>query len=146
MTHASSRDVEEDGPGATAVAWHRLGRPPARPTQGDRILRALRQVGARGITATDFALPHVIDGGRPITGLAARIDELRSGGHAIDRIGTRHRCAIYCLAGDADVRSDDHTALVGRAPQLGLKDTTDVLFDPVLGAAPPRSALDPEAT
>jgi len=66
-------------------------------TQCERVLAALERSGAHGITQVDFALPNVIDGGPPITRVAARIKELRDQGHPIRNGHIRDRCRIYRL-------------------------------------------------
>lgn len=66
-------------------------------TQTNRVLAALYRAGRAGITQVDFALPNVIDGGAPITRVAARIKDLRDTGVRIEVIGTRHSCAVYAL-------------------------------------------------
>jgi hypothetical protein len=66
-------------------------------TQKARVLDALRRVGSHGLTAIDFSPPHVIDGGAPITRVAARIEELRAGGHKISSRGRRSKCVVYVL-------------------------------------------------
>ena len=70
------------------------------PTQAERILAALRAVGQRGITSVDFLAPDVIDDGKPITRVAARIHELREDGHQILSVGRRNRCDVYVLVND----------------------------------------------
>jgi len=67
-------------------------------SQRDRILRALRNAGDRGVTQVDFLGFPAVDGGAPITRVAARIEELRKEGHPIVNVGTRDKCAIYRLA------------------------------------------------
>ncbi len=67
------------------------------PSQTERVLNALRKAGGRGVTQVDFSLPDVIDGGPPITRVAARIKDLRRQGHTIVPAGTRQRCRIYEL-------------------------------------------------
>jgi hypothetical protein len=69
--------------------------------QRARVLAALRSRGARGVSAPDFLLPDIIDGGKPITRLAARMLELREDGHEIQVIGENHGCAVYRLMRDA---------------------------------------------
>lgn len=64
--------------------------------QTTRVLRALRR-HPDGITQVDFLLPNVIDGGRPITRLAARIRDLRTEGEEIVTDGERYGCAVYKL-------------------------------------------------
>lgn len=65
-------------------------------TQSKRVLRALRR-HPEGICQPEFLLPNVIDGGPPITRLAARIRDLRSQGHEIVTDGERYGCAVYRL-------------------------------------------------
>lgn len=72
-------------------------------TQTDRVLRALERAGARGITAVDFQLPDVIDGGPPILRVAARIEELADAGHRIADGGKRDRCKVYVIATTGEV-------------------------------------------
>jgi hypothetical protein len=70
-------------------------------TQKLRVLAALRSRGARGITSVDFLLPNIIDGGKPITRVAARVLELRQENHRIVVEGERDGCYIYRLLEDA---------------------------------------------
>jgi hypothetical protein len=72
-----------------------------RPTQAERVLKALMRRGAQGIDATDFMLPGVIDGWPPVTRLAARIFELKGRGHDVVVVGERHGCSVYALSADA---------------------------------------------
>ena len=71
-------------------------------TQVDRVLAAVTRAGARGITAVDFAAPDVIDGGKPIMRVAARINDIRNDGIAIVTDGERNGCAVYKLASAID--------------------------------------------
>ena len=65
-------------------------------SQNDRVLKALRQAGDTGLSASDFdGSRPVIDGGRQIKRLAARIGELRSAGHQISSVTTRSGGASY---------------------------------------------------
>jgi hypothetical protein len=70
-------------------------------SQRARVLAALRSRGADGVCAPDFLLPNVLDGGKPITRLAARMLELREDGHEIQVVGEKHGCAVYRLMRDA---------------------------------------------
>lgn len=79
------------------------------PTQAERVLRALRRAGERGLTAVDFGLPHVVDGGEPVTRLAARVLELREQGHTIVKAGRRNKCAVYKLVEQPAVSSASAT-------------------------------------
>jgi len=68
-------------------------------TQLERVRAALRQHPGRGICAVDFLRYPTIDGGPPITRLAARIGELVEAGVSIENAGTREKCKVYRLAG-----------------------------------------------
>lgn len=68
--------------------------------QKARVLAALRSRGAHGITAVDFLLPDVIDRGKPVTRVAARVLELRQDGHRIVVEGERDGCYVYRLLED----------------------------------------------
>lgn len=110
-------------------------------SQQDRVLAALRRAGRFGITQVDFSLPDVVDGGKPITRVAARIKDLRDVGHIIAKRGTRSRCAVYILkrqvVSDEPVRDQPRLGgpdrTVGEPPSAGSSDTT-TLFDPAVGA------------
>lgn len=64
--------------------------------QRDRVLRALKR-HPDGVTQVDFLAPNVIDGGAPITRVAARIRDLRQDGHVIEVNGERYGCVVYRL-------------------------------------------------
>jgi hypothetical protein len=106
-----------------------------RLTQRDRVLQALQRVGSHGLTQVDFQPPSVIDGGAPITRVAARIEELRDAGHRIDSTGRRDKCVIYVLR-DKPVRHEPITpageapvaSLFGPGPRSAIFD-----YDPDLG-------------
>jgi hypothetical protein len=66
-----------------------------RPTQVDRVERALRELGQFNETA--FAAPNVLDGGLPIQRVAARIFELRQRGLLIDTRRESNGTATYIL-------------------------------------------------
>lgn len=73
-------------------------------TQRERVLRALRCAGERGITARDlYAVP--VDGGPRISRVAARILELRDAGFDIDASGERDGHAVYVLHEHPDYRT-----------------------------------------
>lgn len=67
-------------------------------TQAERVLAALRAHPDRGICAVDFLRFPTVDGGPPITRLAARIGELRDAGEPILNHGIRDKCRVYRLA------------------------------------------------
>lgn len=61
-------------------------------TQTDRVLQ--QASSERGVTAVDFQLPNVIDGGPPILRVAARVNELAETWD-IRVIGKRDKCVVY---------------------------------------------------
>ena len=65
-------------------------------TQKERILRMLNQRGGLGVTPVDFQGPDVIDGGKPILRLAARVGDLRDDGYVI-RTFKKGQVAKYVL-------------------------------------------------
>lgn len=65
-------------------------------SQCERVLLALMRYPR--VSVIDFLAPVVIDGGRPITRLAARIRDLRSEGYDIEHAGVVNGCASYRLA------------------------------------------------
>lgn len=65
--------------------------------QAPRVLAALRAHPDRGVTSVDFLRIPTIDGGPPITRLAARIKELKDDGHSIVDAGTKDGCKVYRL-------------------------------------------------
>lgn len=65
-------------------------------SQNERVLLALMRYPR--VSVTDFLAPAVVDGGKPITRLAARINDLRAEGHKIERAGRVNGCASYRLA------------------------------------------------
>lgn len=92
-------------------------------TQLVRVLRALRAVGSRGLTATDFIRQPTFDGGAPITRLAARIDELRDAGHHIEGRGRRDACTVYVLVDVAAGPAAAHTPHADGAPPCAERGT-----------------------
>lgn len=60
-----------------------------------RILARLQ--AGHDVSPIDFQLPAVVDGGKPILRVAARILELRNDGYQIDVVATRNECAVYRL-------------------------------------------------
>lgn len=64
-------------------------------TQTDRVLAALHKLPEHGITQVDFLRFPTVDGGPPITRLAARIEELRSEGFNIESCERRDKCTVY---------------------------------------------------
>lgn len=87
-------------------------------TQSERVLRALQTAGSRGVTQVDFSLPDVVDGGPPITRVAARVKDLREQGHMIIGAGLRQSCRVYLLVPQA-----------GPAAPTGASDTAYVAAD-----------------
>ena len=65
-------------------------------SQTQRVLKALENAGPRGISASDFdGSQPVVDGGRQIKRLAARIGELRADGHKIISVSTKSDGAVF---------------------------------------------------
>jgi hypothetical protein len=65
------------------------------PTQTDRVIKAARSF--RGVCQADFFAGSVVDGGKPITRLAARIFDAEQQGHAFEIIGRRQGFKVYRL-------------------------------------------------
>ncbi len=65
--------------------------------QAERVLEALRHVGGKGLTQVDYLRYPTIDGGPPITRVAARIEELRGLGYCIESGERRDKCVVYRL-------------------------------------------------
>lgn len=70
-------------------------------TQVDRVVAAARSY--RGITAVDFLGPNTIDGGPPITRVAARLWDAEQDGFSFECIGKRDRCKVFRLCGEPDI-------------------------------------------
>jgi hypothetical protein len=66
-------------------------------TQATRVLAALGRAGDRGVTQGDWLVPGGADGAGRITRVAARVEELRSEGLAIAKVGRRDGFAVYRL-------------------------------------------------
>lgn len=66
-----------------------------------RVLELARRRGSQGVHQTDFDAGRVVDGGRPIRRLAARIDELRDAGHWFTTRKHQDRTVTYVLVRDA---------------------------------------------
>lgn len=99
-------------------------------TQSDRVLRALKLAGGTGITQLDFLRTPTIDGGPPITRVAARIQELRDAGHTILSDGKRGKCTVYKLRVPVVLSPPPAEAVV-----------EELLFDP-RGLSKPLGAYD----
>jgi len=63
-------------------------------SQSARVLRMLRR-HPDGVCQAEFLLPNVLDGGHPITRLAARVRDLKDEGYEIVVAGERYSCAVY---------------------------------------------------
>lgn len=62
-----------------------------------RILRLALSRGHKGFTAVDFLAPDVADGLKPITRVAARVNDLRNEGIRFTDGGRRNACKVYIL-------------------------------------------------
>jgi hypothetical protein len=96
-------------------------------TQNKRVLRALRR-HPQGICQGDFFPPNVLDGGYPITRLAARIKDLREQGHEIEVDGERWGYAVYKLA---QARQEREPVPPAEMPAIPVDENAkpDALFD-----------------
>jgi hypothetical protein len=83
------------------VSATRPAEPIAARSGAERVLELARKRGTYGIHPTDFDAGRVVDGGKPIRRLAARIDELRDQGHWFDTRRHRDRTVTYVLVRDA---------------------------------------------
>jgi hypothetical protein len=70
-------------------------------TQVERVVRAARSY--RGVCAVDFLGPDTVDGGAPITRLAARLWDAEQQGYLFECIGRRSRCKVWRLIGEPGV-------------------------------------------
>lgn len=98
--------------------------------QTQRVLQLARKRGRHGITATDFLLPDVADGGKPITRLAARIRDLQDDGVRFTSGGRRGKCKVYVLVEDslappAPVEPQSAPLLSAEAPRCAIFDFED---------------------
>lgn len=78
----------------------------AKPSQVERVRRALERAGPDGVSPVDFALPEVVDGGRPIMRLAARILDLRRQGLSINVSSDPNGTARYVLTSEPGPRGE----------------------------------------
>lgn len=70
-------------------------------TQTERVIRAARSY--RGISQVDFLAPDVVDGGAPITRLAARLWEAEQQGYDFECLGRRDKCKVWRLCGEPEL-------------------------------------------
>ncbi len=95
-------------------------------TQTERIIRAARSY--RGVCQVDLLGPHTIDGGSPITRLAARIQDAEARGYVFEIIGTRHKTRVYRLISSPDVeRAGSASAARREGPASSAKPRTGSL-------------------
>lgn len=104
-------------------------------TQNDRVLAALIARQDRGITPVDFAAPDVIDNGKPIMRVAARIHDLRQDGIPILEAREPNGTARYTLHPD---RAGGH-----RTPAPAPPAETRQGAAPPPPASPPSGAGEP---
>lgn len=79
--------------------------------QNERVLAALR----RGdVSTTDFLLPDVVDGGKPITRVGARIKDLRDAGCQIDTLQVRP-VGLYRLVAETSAQPPSGAPPASRA-------------------------------
>jgi hypothetical protein len=65
------------------------------------VLELARRRGRAGVHQTDFDAGRVVDGGKPIRRLAARIDQLRNEGHWFNVHRRKDKTVDYVLVRDA---------------------------------------------
>lgn len=96
-----------------------MRRSPNTPTQEQRVAKALRFAGSRGITQIDFD-PPALDGLAPIRRLASRINDLRDKGWKIDSTGRRLGMARYVLNSEPErlESSDPKRSTSSRAEEV----------------------------
>lgn len=70
-------------------------------TQRQRVLAALEDAGASGVSPVDFLGPQVIDGGKPILRVAPRVEELRKQGYRISSYRQPDSTVRYVLLPDS---------------------------------------------
>lgn len=116
-------------------------------TDTDRILRPLRR-GQR-IGPAMFMAPRVLDGGKPITRLAARIKDLRNDGRHISSSRARNGTALYVMD---DVAAMDGGLENSDASPLGTPETASperrvaVQQAPADAVAPPTAVAPPPSS
>lgn len=69
-------------------------------TQTARVIKAARSF--RGVSQVDFLGPDTVDGGPPITRLAARLWDAEQQGYSFECIGWRDKCKCWRLIGEPD--------------------------------------------
>jgi hypothetical protein len=90
-----------NGSALSSVCVDRPAGPVAARSGAERVLDLARKRGRHGVHHTDFDPGRVVDGGRAIRRLAARIDELKGQGHWFTTRRNRDRTITYILVRDA---------------------------------------------
>jgi hypothetical protein len=107
-------------------------------TQVERVVAAARSF--RGVCQVDFLAPDVVDNGKPITRLAARLWDAEQQGFEFECIGKRSGCNVYRLVSEPDVeRRVDRPSPSSGSEGL----TTPQQVDASLSAVAPNRALSP---
>lgn len=127
---ATARDRLGSGPSSARSA--RAAGPVAARSGAERVLALARKRGRAGVHSSDFDAGRVVDGGKPIRRLAARIDELKTRGHWFTTRRNRDRTTTYVLVRDAGAVALTLRAASEPGPEPGR------LFEPA--PAPPLSA------
>ena len=107
-----------------------------KPSQMSRVIAASRSF--RGVCQTDLLGPNVVDGGKPITRLAARIQDAEARGYVFENIGWRSHTKVYRLIHEPDVdvgrRADSVAGRNGTSSAVGERvsasSSTDVESNP----------------
>jgi hypothetical protein len=113
------------------------------PTQTDRVVKAARSF--RGVCQADFFAGNVVDGGKPIARLAARIFDAEQQGHIFEIVGWRKSFKVYRLADvERDTAPPVRPGKTALSPSRCVSLSTDepTLFEP---AAQTRPHWDPAA-
>lgn len=88
-----------------------------KPTQMDRVLEASRSY--RGVCQAELLGPDVVDGGKPITRLAARIEDLETKRQCVfENLGWKSGTKIYRLVSAPDSQRSIDTG--DSSPSAGL--------------------------
>lgn len=114
-------------------------------SQSTRVLKALRAAGPSGVDTTAFLAPSVIDGGKPVLRLAARIRDLRDQGHRITSRRLMNNTVRYFLVescssvpASPDVRGGSGPRDRGATEEAGAV----ALFDESVGRVRLNAALE----
>jgi hypothetical protein len=109
-------------------------------TQTERVILAAKSY--RGVCAVDFLAPEVIDQGKPIARLAARIFDAENKGHVFEIIGWRNKTKVYRWVEGPDVESDSGASAPTAPVETDLSLSAVALSTGTLFEVPARSHYD----